>query len=114
MGWVFGTMLADAIHVGLGIPYAVSTLGFGIALVVIFSVWYRTEKTLSIHSVYTTKREAFYWLAILFTFALGTAAGDLIAERIDVGYWKSALLFDGAIVLVTLSWRFLKLNAILA
>jgi uncharacterized membrane-anchored protein len=87
---------------------------FSIALAATFTVWYVSEKTLSIHSIYTSKREAFYWLAILFTFALGTAAGDLIAESLDVGYWKSALLFGGCIALITVAWRYFRLNPILA
>ena len=73
----------------------ITTIGFAIALAVTFAVWYRSERTLSIHSIVTTRREAFYWLAVLFTFALGTAAGDLTAERLGVGYWQSALLFAG-------------------
>ena len=69
---------------------------------------------MSIHSIDTTKREAFYWLAILFTFALGTAAGDLIAEQFGIGYWKSALMFGGAIGVIFLAYRFAGLNEIFA
>src|SRR5207344_800070 len=83
-----------------------------IALAVTFVTWYSVERTLSIHSIYTPRREAFYWLAILFTFALGTAAGDLIAERFSVGYWKSALLFGGSIALITVAWRYFRVNSI--
>src|SRR6185437_9572314 len=83
-------------------------------LTVVFAVWYASEKTLSIHTIVTTKRESFYWLAVLFTFALGTAAGDLTAERLAVGYWKSALLFGGLIAAVFALHRRFGLNAILA
>jgi uncharacterized membrane-anchored protein len=70
---VFGTMAADVLHIGLGIPYLVSSVFFAVALAVIFSVWYASEKTLSIHSIYTRCRELFYWAAVMATFALGTA-----------------------------------------
>ena len=83
-------------------------------MAVVFLVWYATEKTLSIHSIYTTKREAFYWLVILFTFALGTAAGDLTAETLNVGYWKSVLMFAALIGVVTIAYYRFKLNAVLA
>jgi uncharacterized membrane-anchored protein len=99
---IVGTLITDNLTDNLGVALTTTTIVFAVALAVTFVVWYASEKTLSIHSIYTTKREAFYWAAILFTFALGTAAGDLIAERLDVGYWKSALLFGGAIALVTL------------
>src|SRR4051812_29055394 len=98
---IVGTLITDNLTDNLGVALTTTTIVFAIALAVTFVVWYVNEKTLSIHSIYTTKREAFYWAAILFTFALGTAAGDLIAERLDVGYWKSALLFGAAIALVT-------------
>ena len=97
---VVGTLITDNLVDNLGVTLPVSTMLFGAALAVTFLVWYNSEKTLSIHTINTTKREAFYWLAILFTFALGTAAGDLIAEHFDLGYWKSALLF-GALIGVT-------------
>ena len=82
---VFGTMEADVLHVALGVPYAVSTAGFAVALAVIFAVWHAAEKTLSIHSVRTRRRELFYWAAIMATFALGTAAGDLSAYTLGLG-----------------------------
>jgi hypothetical protein len=91
-----------------------STTIFGIALAVTFAGWYASEKTLSIHTIFTTRREAWYWLTVLFTFALGTAAGDLIAEKLNVGYWNSALLFGGAIALIFLAHRVFKLNAVLS
>jgi uncharacterized membrane-anchored protein len=80
---------------------------------VTFAVWYRSERTLSIHSIVTPKREAFYWLAILFTFALGTAAGDLIAEKLDLGYGRSAILFAALIAVVAAAWRFLGAGPVL-
>jgi uncharacterized membrane-anchored protein len=90
---VFGTMVADGLHVELGIPYAVSTAFFAVALAVIFVLWYRTEKTLSIHSIHTPRREAFYWATVLATFALGTAAGDLTATTLHLGYLASGIMF---------------------
>src|SRR5205823_11208944 len=76
---IFGTMAADVVHIVLGIPYLVSTICFSIALIVSFYVWYKIEKTLSIHSIYTPRRELFYWITVITTFALGTAAGDMTA-----------------------------------
>jgi len=111
---IVGTLVTDNLVDNYHVTLETTTALFSIALAVTFVVWYRSERTLSIHSIYTPKREAFYWLAILFTFALGTAAGDLIAERLDVGYWKSALLFAGCIALITIAWRYFKLNPILA
>jgi uncharacterized membrane-anchored protein len=87
---------------------------FSIALAVVFAVWFAVERTLSIHSITTTRREAFYWLAILFTFALGTSAGDLAAEKLALGYLPSALIFAGAIALIFAAHRILRLNAIAA
>lgn len=111
---IFGTMAADALHIGLGIPYLISTLFFAVALAVIFSVWYASEKTLSIHSIYTTKRELFYWATVITTFALGTAAGDMTATTMHLGYFASGVLFTVLIALAALAyWRF-GLNEILA
>jgi uncharacterized membrane-anchored protein len=111
---VVGTLITDNLVDNYNVALRTTTILFSIALAVTFVVWYRSERTLSIHSIYTPKREGFYWLAILFTFALGTAAGDLIAESLDVGYWKSALLFAGCIGLITIAWRYFRLNPILA
>jgi Repeat of Unknown Function (DUF347) len=91
-----------------------TTVVFSIVLAATFAVWYASEKTLSIHTIYTTRREAFYWLAVLFTFALGTAAGDLTAERFSVGYWQSAVLFGGLIAAVYAAHVRFALNAVLA
>ncbi len=105
---VVGTLITDNLSDNLGVPLITSTIVFGVALIITFIVWFISEKTLSIHSIYTTKREAFYWLAILFTFALGTAFGDLIAEQFSVGYLNSALLFAGVIALITLAHYVVK------
>jgi len=111
---VFGTMAADVLHVGLGIPYVASTAFFIVVLTVIFAAWYRTERTLSIHSIYTRRREAFYWATVLATFALGTAAGDLTARSMGLGYFASGILFAVVIAVPAVAhWRF-GLNAILA
>jgi uncharacterized membrane-anchored protein len=111
---VFGTMAADVLHVGLGVPYVVSTAFFVVALAAIFAVWYASERTLSIHSICTRRREAFYWATVLATFALGTAAGDMTASTMHLGYLVSAALFAGLIALPALAhWRF-GLNATIA
>ncbi|MFE6623746.1 hypothetical protein [Streptomyces sp. NPDC057740] len=99
---VVGTLISDNLTDNLGVPLELSTAVFAIVLAVVFVVWYRRERTLSIHSIDTLSRESFYWLAVLFTFALGTAAGDLVAERMSLGYWVSALLFALAIAVVAL------------
>jgi uncharacterized membrane-anchored protein len=109
---VFGTMCADVVHVGFGVPYLISTIGFAIALVAVFSTWQRTEKTLSIHSIVTTRRELFYWATVTTTFALGTAAGDMTANTLHLGYFSSGVLFAVLITLPGLGLRYLKLNAI--
>jgi uncharacterized membrane-anchored protein len=97
---VFGTMMADVLHIGLGIPYIVSTTFFALALVVIFILWYVVEKTLSIHSIDTPRREMFYWLTVVTTFALGTAAGDMTASTLGLGYLTSGILFAALIGIV--------------
>lgn len=97
---IVGTLITDNLTDNLGISLITTTIVFAIILAIVFTVWYISEKTLSIHSIYTKKREAFYWLAVLFTFALGTAAGDLTAEKMNVGYLNSAFLFAGLIVLI--------------
>src|ERR1700730_11336198 len=111
---VVGTLITDNLIDTYNVTLTTTTILFSIALAVTFAVWYLSEKTLSIHSIYTRKREGFYWLAILFTFALGNAAGGLFAEGLNIGYWKSALIFAGSIALITIAWRYFKLNAILA
>ncbi|WP_083865498.1 hypothetical protein [Neobacillus bataviensis] len=111
---IVGTLVTDNLVDNLGVSLVTTTIIFSVALLAAFIAWYASEKTLSIHSIYTTKREAFYWLAILFTFALGTAAGDLIAEGLNMGYWKSALMFAILIGVVTFAYYRLKLNAVLS
>src|SRR5262249_30973899 len=111
---IVGTQITDNLTDNAGISLVTTTTGFSIVLALVFAAWYASERTLSIHTIYTTRREGFYWLALLFTFALGTAAGDLIAERLAVGFWKSALIFAGAIALVFLAHIRFGLNAILA
>lgn len=91
---VFGTMGADVLHIGFGVPYLISTIFFSLALTGIFVVWFVAERSLSIHSIYTRRREAFYWLTILTTFALGTAAGDMTATTMHLGYLSSGLFFS--------------------
>ena len=97
---VVGTLITDNLTDNFGVSLVTTTIVFAIVLAAVFAAWYASERTLSIHTIVTTRREAFYWLAVLFTFALGTAAGDLTAERLAVGYWKSALLFGGLIAVV--------------
>jgi len=111
---VVGTLITDNLTDHFGVSLWLTSFIFAVALIVTFAVWYANERTLSIHSITTTRREAFYWLAILFTFALGTAAGDLVAEQLDLGYWKSALMFAGVIALVVVAWRYARMNAVLA
>lgn len=100
---VVGTLITDNLTDNLGVALELTTAVFAVALATTFAIWYASERTLSIHSITTTKREGFYWLAILFTFALGTAAGDLVSERMDIGYLKSALLFIGLIAAVAVA-----------
>ena len=110
---VFGTMAADVLHVGLGVPYVVSAPLFLAALAAVFVLWYASERTLSVHGIHTRRREAFYWAAVLATFALGTAAGDLTATA-GLGYLGSVILFAAAICVPALAHRFSGLNAVAA
>ncbi len=111
---VVGTMVADFLHVELGVPYVVSTAFFAVVLAVVFIVWYRSEKTLSIHSIDTRRREMFYWATVMATFALGTAAGDLTAITLGLGYLSSAVLFALVFAIPALGYRFFGLNEITA
>src|SRR3954453_6278901 len=111
---VFGTLITDNMTDHYGVALTTSTVAFSVLLPVVFAVWYAFERTLSIHSIVTSRREAFYWLAILFTFALGTAAGDLTAEKFSLGYGPSIALFGGMIASVAFAHYALKMNAVLS
>ncbi len=111
---VVGTLISDNLVDNLGVSLATTSIIFGSALIVVFIIWYASEKTLSVDNINTTRKEFFYWLAILFTFALGTSAGDLISESSGLGYAYAALLFAGIILLDFIAYKFLKLNAILS
>jgi uncharacterized membrane-anchored protein len=100
---VVGTLITDNLTDNLGLPLQTATIIFAIALAVVFAIWFASEKTLSIHSIVTTRREIFYWLTILFTFALGTAAGDLFSETYQLGYGLSALIFGALIAAVAIA-----------
>lgn len=109
---VFGTMAADVVHIVLGVPYILSTIFFAIALTVIFFIWYRVEKTLSIHSIYTSRREIFYWLTVITTFALGTAAGDMTAITLNIGYLNSGMLFGLLFILPLIAYKLFGINEV--
>lgn len=111
---IVGTLVTDNLVDNFGVRLETTTIAFSIALAATFSVWYASERTLSIHTIFTTRREIFYWLAILFTFSLGTAAGDLVAEKFDMGYLTTGLLFGGVIALIALAYYGRKLDGILA
>jgi uncharacterized membrane-anchored protein len=111
---VVGTQITDNLSDNLGVSLVVTTAGFSIVLAAVFATWFAFERTLSIHTIFTRRRESFYWLAVLFTFALGTAAGDLTAERLNLGYLVSLLLFAGLIAAVAGAHYLLDLNAIAA
>lgn len=110
---VVGTLVTDNLVDTFGVPLIVTAVGFTIALAATFALWYGSERTLSIHSIRTTRREAWYWLAILFTFALGTAAGDLVAEKFGLGYLSTGILFGMIIASLAFGYFFLGLDAIL-
>ncbi len=109
---IVGTLITDNLVDNFGIALETTTIAFGIALLATFVLWYASENTLSIHTIFTKKRELFYWAAILFTFALGTAAGDLSAEGLSLGYAKSAVMFGGMIGMITIAYYGFKANAI--
>jgi uncharacterized membrane-anchored protein len=111
---IFGTMAADVMHVSLHIPYIMSSLFFAIALAVVFVVWHKSERTLSIHSIDTRQREVFYWAVVLATFALGTATGDLTAYTLHLGYFSSGVLFAAVFAIPAMAYWLFNLNAILA
>lgn len=109
---IVGTLITDNLIDNFGVSLKTTSIVFSIVLALIFAIWYKAERTLSIHSIFTSRRESFYWLAILFTFALGTATGDLIAETFSVGYFLSALLFSGLIAVTYAGYRYFNLNAV--
>jgi uncharacterized membrane-anchored protein len=110
---VFGTMAADVMHVALHVPYTASTIFYACVLAAVFITWSRVEPTLSIHSINTPRREAFYWAAVVATFAMGTALGDFTATTLKLGYFPSAALFAGLILIPLLWWRLLHGNPVL-
>jgi uncharacterized membrane-anchored protein len=111
---VFGTLITDNMTDLHNVPLTTTTPIFAGVLAIVFAVWFAVERTLSIHTIFTSRREGFYWLTILFTFALGTAAGDLVAEKFSIGYGPSIAIWGGAIALITAAHYALKLNAVLA
>jgi uncharacterized membrane-anchored protein len=110
---VFGTSAADALHVVLGIPYLISTSFYLVVLAVVLAAWYASEKTLSIHSIYTRRRESFYWATVLATFALGTAAGDMTATTLHLGYLASGLMFTAWILVPAVAYLRFGVNEVL-
>ncbi|GAB3390782.1 membrane protein [Humibacter soli] len=111
---VFGTMAADVMHVALGVPYAVSTLFYAVVLAAVFLLWLRFEHTLSVHEIRNLRRELFYWAAVVATFAMGTALGDLAAVGLGLGYLASIVVFAVVILIPALGYRFLRWNAVFA
>lgn len=105
---VVGTLITDNLTDNLGVSLETTAIVFSIALAITFAVWFAFEKTLSIHTIFSKRREAFYWLAILFTFALGTAAGDLVAEKFNLGYLTALLIFSGVIAVITIARNIAK------
>ncbi|MGF6884431.1 putative membrane-anchored protein [Nocardia sp. GAS34] len=109
---VFGTMIADVVHVALGVPYAISAPVFAAVLAGVFVWWHAAEKTLSIHTITTRRREGFYWATVMATFALGTSVGDLTATTLHLGYLSSGVLFAVAIAVPAIAYRWAGLGAI--
>ncbi|HZC07420.1 MAG TPA: hypothetical protein VE338_17430 [Ktedonobacterales bacterium] len=111
---IFGTMAADVVHIVLGVPYLDSSVFFAVVLAIIFAAWYASERTLSIHSIFTLRRELIYWATIMATFALGTAVGDMTASTLGLGYLDSGVLFAALFGLPALGYWLFKLNPIFA
>ena len=111
---ITGTLITDNLVDNLGVSLVTTTIVFSIVLLAVFGLWYSNEKTLAMHSINTAKRELFYWVAILFTFALGTATGDLLAEALKLGYAQSALVFGAIIAIIAISYYKFRMNAVLA
>lgn len=111
---ITGTLFTDNLTDKLNVSLLTSSVVFSGCLATTFFIWYQSEKTLSIHSIYTNRRESFYWLTILFTFALGTATGDLVAERFNLGYGISFIIFASVIFVVSLLWKYNAINHVFA
>lgn len=111
---VAGTLVTDNLHDGLGVELWITTVVFAVLLAVVFAIWFRTERTLEMKSINTRKREAFYWLAILLTFALGTSAGDQFAESFGLGYGISLLIFAACIFVVWVVYKRKLVSAVTA
>lgn len=111
---IVGTLITDNLVDNMGVPLETTTIWFSVALAITFIAWYASERTLSIHTIFTTRRELFYWAAILFTFALGTAGGDLASEGLGWGYLQAALIFGGLIAAITVGYYGLGLDPVLA
>lgn len=110
---VVGTLISDNLVDGMGVSLFTTSIAFAIILTIVFTAWYRSEATLSIHSIVTRKRELYYWAAILFTFALGTSVGDLLAEQLDLGYGAALVVFAAMIAAVAVLYYSVKLDEIL-
>jgi uncharacterized membrane-anchored protein len=111
---IVGTLITDRLVDELGVSLVATTVIFSISLLVVFALWYSNEKTLAMHSINTARRELFYWVAILFTFALGTATGDLLAESLGLGYAQSAMIFGTSIAIIAIAYYYFRMNAVLA
>jgi uncharacterized membrane-anchored protein len=111
---ITGTMAADVLHIQFNVAYRSTSTLFAVILAVVFYAWWRTERTLSIHSIYTPRREAFYWAAVMSTFALGTALGDYTAATLNLGYLTSGIMFGAIFLVPALGYRFVRLNGVFA
>jgi len=111
---IFGTGVADAMHLFVGIPYAGTTAAWAVVLALVFWLWYRSERTLSIHSIVTQRREIYYWCVVFATFALGTALGDFTATALQLGYLASGILFFLVILIPAVAWSRFGLNSVVA
>jgi uncharacterized membrane-anchored protein len=111
---VFGTMVADALHIEIGVPYATSAFDCAVVLAAVFAAWYMVERTLSIHSISTPRREAFYWATVLATFAMGTALGDLSAYTWHFGWFASGLMYTVLFAIPFIAQRAVRLNWLVA
>jgi uncharacterized membrane-anchored protein len=111
---IFGTGVSDALHLFVGIPYAGTTALWAVVLALVFWLWYRSEHTLSIHSIVTTRRETYYWTVVFATFALGTALGDFTATALHLGYLASGIMFGVVILIPAVAWSGFRLNAVVA